>query len=75
MPEKPEMSPEQHARTIVALLTVIAAGVGTVFAGPGLGFLLGIVGAFAVVVVAQDELEAERRKAQRRERLRQAARR
>jgi hypothetical protein len=61
--------------TALILATVIGCGLAGLFARPGVGVLLAIIGTVAVVVVATREENAERKEAERRERLRQAARR
>jgi type II secretory pathway component PulF len=60
------------ASNVGVALTVILAGVGAFFAGPGLGVLVGIVGTVLVVVLAWREENEKARDARRRV-LREAA--
>ena len=62
------------ASTAATFATVAVAGAGTFLLGPGAGVLAAILGTVLVVVLATREQNALWREAERRERLREAAR-
>lgn len=63
------------AGALTALAVVIMAGVLGYAIAPGLGLLLGLIGVIIVAVVTTEHEERQRIEAERRDRLRQTARR